>query len=139
MGHLKTRIKVRLILIDEDRILLLKQTSSNGGKYSLVGGKVEDDETPVEALIRETREEAGITVYRRDMELVHTLHKRKEKERRLTLYFRASRYKGELRARERSKFKAASWHNLHQIPTNLSPTVKFVLNQLATGAKYSEY
>ena len=47
-----TVIKARVILYDQGRILLLKQTTPNGGNYTLVGGTVEAEEYAREALIR---------------------------------------------------------------------------------------
>ena len=60
MTLFRTVVKARVILYDQGRILLLKQTKPNGGNYTLVGGTVEQEEFAVEALIRESKEEAGI-------------------------------------------------------------------------------
>ena len=47
---------------DKGEVLLLKRADDAhcGGLWSLPGGKVESDETPLEAAMRELREEAGI-------------------------------------------------------------------------------
>lgn len=50
-----------LILNDEEQVLSVTR-KNNHEDYGLPGGKVEDGEKPKEALIRETREETGITV-----------------------------------------------------------------------------
>lgn len=52
------------LVIDENKILLVKRSPEllNGGKYGLVGGFVERDETSVEASIREIKEETGYDV-----------------------------------------------------------------------------
>ena len=52
-------------IVDEDnKILLLKRREEEGlwgsGKYGLVGGKIENGETPEEACIREIKEETGL-------------------------------------------------------------------------------
>ena len=57
MNSLKSSLKVRLILFNQGKILLLKQTKLNGGNYTLVGGNVELGETSKEALVRECKEE----------------------------------------------------------------------------------
>ena len=61
---------VRLILEDEGRVLLLRQTNRNGGKYTLIGGKIQVRETPIQALIRETFEESGAVIAEEDLEFV---------------------------------------------------------------------
>ena len=75
MNSLKSSLKVRLILFNQGKILLLKQTKLNGGNYTLVGGNVELGETSKEALVRECKEEAGITILENDLRLVHVLQK----------------------------------------------------------------
>jgi len=131
--------KARLILEEKGHILLLKQTTSNGGKYTLIGGTVEPEEFALQALIRESKEEAGISLNPHDLELVHTLHKKRKKDIRIVLYFRTKRYKGHLRARETEKFSSVKWFAIHQLPQNLSPTVEHVLKMYQKGIRYSEY
>jgi len=49
-------------MIDDDRILLLSQDTDTGRTWSLPGGKVEEGESLVAALARETREKTGLEV-----------------------------------------------------------------------------
>ena len=57
------RIETTLALLKrKDEILLaLKKRGFGEGKYNGVGGKIEKDETPEEAMIRETKEEILVT------------------------------------------------------------------------------
>ncbi|WP_020538004.1 NUDIX domain-containing protein [Lewinella cohaerens] len=138
MPTVKTVIKARVILYDHGRILLLKQTKPNGGNYTLVGGTVEAEEFAQQCLIRESKEEAGITLEQKDLTLVHVMHKRSKNEHRIGLFFKASRWEGKLRAREKEKFKAAHWFDLDRLPTNLTPTIQQVLKCYRKGIFYSE-
>ena len=133
-----TVIKARVILYDQGRILLLKQTTPNWGNYTLVGGTVEAEEYAREALIRESQEEAGIVLRAEDLNLVHVMHKRLVNGHRIGLYFKASRWEGQLRAREKEKFKDARWFDLDKLPRNLTGTVKKVLRCYRRGIFYSE-
>ncbi len=139
MAKISLSLKVRLLLEFNQHILLLKQRTQNGGKFTLVGGRVEENEEPLEALIRETREEVGLKIEYKDLRLIHTLHKRKGGERRITLYFKTNKWRGHLKNREPGKFKEACWHPLTALPEKLSPTVRHVLSQCAIGSAYSEY
>lgn len=138
MPTTKTIIKARVILYDHGRILLLQQTKPNGGNYTLVGGTVEHDEFAEQALIRESKEEAGIVLEKKDLTLVHVMHKRSKGEHRIGLYFKASHWEGKLRAREKEKFKAAHWFDLDKLPNNMTPTVQQVLRSYRKGIFYSE-
>jgi len=135
---MKVSLKVRLILYHRGRILLLKQTKPNGGNYTLVGGNVEEEESARQSLIREAKEEAGIKLKETDLKLVHVLQKVKGDQQRIVLYFKAYRWEGNLKARERHKFKAAEWFDLDELPPNLTETVRHVLEQYRHGNLYSE-
>ncbi len=130
--------KVRLILEEQGKVLLLKQTVQNGGKYTLIGGTVERGERALEAIIRECSEESGIRVFKTDLTLVHTLHKIKDGAHRIVLYFKASRWTGVLESREPKKFKKLTWEPIDELPKNISPSLKQVLLQYRAGIPYSE-
>lgn len=132
-------IKARLILQQNDKILLLAQTSENGGKFTLPGGTVEDKEFAKETLIRECKEELGIQLDGTDLALIHVLHKKKEHENRITIYFAAQDYKGTLHAKETEKFRGITWASIERLPTKTSATVKHVLHKVKLGESYSEF
>ena len=55
------KVRVTGVMVEEDRILLLRQRAGPR-RYSLLGGTLEEGETLAEALIREMREETGLDV-----------------------------------------------------------------------------
>lgn len=132
-------LKARLILYNRGKILLLKQQKRNGGNYSLVGGTIEKNETAKESLIRESLEEAGIVLKKENLQLAHVLHKQTKKGQRVTFYFKASRWEGNLRSREPEKFKGVEWFHLYNLPKNLTQTVRHVLQQYRKGKVYSAF
>jgi 8-oxo-dGTP diphosphatase len=132
---------VRLILTDESRILFLRQTQKNGGRYSLIGGNVEDHEFAKEALAREASEEAGIIINPKDLTLAHVLHRHKLKQNEiyLVLYFKTSKFKGEPESLERKKFQDVAWLNINLLPENMSKATIHVLDCIQKGTIYSEF
>jgi ADP-ribose pyrophosphatase YjhB (NUDIX family) len=50
-----------VVLDEEERVLLVKRGRPPGaGQWSLPGGRIEGDELPAEAVVREVREETGV-------------------------------------------------------------------------------
>jgi len=127
------------VLEQSGKVLLLAQTSENGGKFTLPGGTVEDTEYTKSTLIRECQEEIGITLAANDLTLIHVLHKKKGKENRITIYFSAKYYKGNLVALETEKFRGVAWCNMDRLPVKTSATVKHVIAQILKGVRYSEF
>ena len=132
-------IKARLILQQNNKILLLAQTSENGGKFTLPGGTVEGSEFAKETLVRECKEEIGIQLTPSDLVLTHVLHKKKGKENRITIYFTTQDYEGTLHARETEKFRGITWVSIDRLPIKTSATVKHVLEKVRLGEGYSEF
>jgi ADP-ribose pyrophosphatase YjhB (NUDIX family) len=135
----KITLKARLILFHKGKILLLKQKRKQGGNFTLVGGTIETKETAIQAVIRETEEEAGILVKAEDLQLAHVLHKKTKNGQRITLYFKAQSWKGTFRNKEPEKFKGVSWFALNMLPSNLTSTARHVINQYRKGKLYSEF
>lgn len=132
---------VRLIVEEDGKMLFLRQTKKNGGRYSLIGGNVEENEFAREALAREAREEAGIHVEPVDLRLVHVLHRHKLKkdETLLVLYFKASRFEGEPESLEPKKFKDVKWLPVKNLPDEVSKATRHVLHGIQRGEIYSEF
>ena len=131
-------IKVRLIMKEENKVLLLEQTNENGGKYTLAGGTVEDVEFASKALIRECKEEIGIKIKATDLTVVHILHKKKLEEDRLTIYFQAAKWEKRIKCLEKKKFATVDWFEIDNLPIRTSFTVRHVLEQIEMGSMYSE-
>ncbi len=53
-----------VLVVEENKILIIKRAPhlSNGGKYALVGGYVDRDETIEQCAVREVREETGYDI-----------------------------------------------------------------------------
>ncbi|MCB0527519.1 MAG: NUDIX domain-containing protein [Saprospiraceae bacterium] len=132
---------VRLILEENGKMLFLRQTKKNGGRFSLIGGSVEEHEFAREALAREAEEEAGIHVEPSALSLVHVLHRHKLKkdETLIVLYFKASRFHGEPESLEPKKFKDVAWLQVNNLPAEVSKPTLHVLRCIRDNVIYSEF
>ncbi|HKK76075.1 MAG TPA: NUDIX domain-containing protein [Saprospiraceae bacterium] len=133
-----SKTRVRLILEKEGKVLLLRQTKKNGGSYTLVGGKIDPGETALQALVRESWEEAGVILKEDDLELVHTMLQIKGKDHKVTLFFKAKKWKGELETREPDKFKKVAWHKLKNLPNSTKAKIAIALDYYQTKKPFSE-
>jgi len=59
-GYATPKVDVRCCVIKDDKILLVKEKSD--GKWTVPGGWADQNEAPLEGVIREVQEEAGYTI-----------------------------------------------------------------------------
>jgi 8-oxo-dGTP diphosphatase len=133
MATQKTVLIARLILEEDGRSLFLAQTPKNGGKYALVGGKVDKEEFLIEGLIRECHEEIGIQLSEKQLQLVHVLHHKTPTQNRIVFYFKASSWKGEIFSREPKKFRTTVWVPSGVFPATISDVTRLVLQRIHKG------
>jgi 8-oxo-dGTP diphosphatase len=133
----KTVIKVCLLLERNHKWLFLEQTRKNGGRYSLIGGKVETKEFAVSTIVREAREEVGIELQETDLQLVHILQECKNKKQKFVLFFRTHHWEGEPVPSELHKFKATKWFSSQLLPEQLNKMTRCALERIAQGETFT--
>jgi len=129
-----------LILVDKGRILLLRRfnTGYEDGSYSVVAGHLDGNETFIQAINREAREEAGIEIRPEDLEVVHVMHRRGPNEERIDFFIRAQKWNGQLKIMELNKCDDLRWFDLDNLPENIIPYVGQAINCLTKKVFYSE-
>lgn len=85
------------VVIQSGRVLLTRRAEGQhlAGMWEFPGGKLEDGESPEEALVRECREECGIEV--EVGEILDVTHHRYPKKAVLLLFYRCALRRGEVR------------------------------------------
>lgn len=135
------RIETTLALLKrKDEILLaLKKRGFGEGKYNGVGGKIEKDETPEEAMIRETKEEILVTPTKYEKVGIiefDEFYKGKEEHVLFHLYM-AYDWLGEPTESEEMK---PYWFNINNIPYDkMFPDDKHWLPLIIEGKKIKAY
>lgn len=131
---------VHLVLTQNDRVLLLRrfQTGWMDGHYSMVAGHLDGQETMTQAMVREAKEEAGLIIDPKDLELVHMMHRASDSER-IDVFFRASTWQGEPVNQEPHKCDALRWFDMHQLPQPMVPYIRDALVAIMQNQHYSEH
>jgi 8-oxo-dGTP diphosphatase len=132
-------ITTRLILESDGHVLYLKQTEKNGGGFTFPGGKVEQEEFAKDTTIRETLEETGIKIKKKELHLVHVLYKKLKNTTEVFLFFRASSWSGKVTSMEQEKFVDAVWYPSASPPKKLPRVLAFALKRIQQNKVYSEY
>ena len=139
MERFKLVPEAHLFLVRESQILLLRRCNTiyEDGKYSVVGGHIEDGETAREALCREAREEAGIELTPDDLAFAQVVH-RADRGQRIGFFFSASRWRGEPRNMEPHKASELGWFPLDALPDTMVPYVHRAIERWRAGERYGE-
>lgn len=132
-------IKVRLILRKKAKILVLEKSKIEGGGFSLIGGRVKATESALQALVRETKEEADIKINRNKVKLVHVVHRLKKGQPVITLFFETEWWEGKVKNLEPKLHKGFEWVSLKEIPKTMTDYMKNALTCYQNGVLYSQF
>lgn len=140
----KTTVAVNLILSRGDEILLLKRehTKVQDGMYSLIAGHLEHDELGTEAVIREAKEEANITIDIADLKFAHLVQRLPQtstEEEYIDIFYKASNWQGDITNNEPGKCSEISWFPKDNLPPAVIPLLPVVLAKINDHQYYSEY
>lgn len=122
--RLRVPVAVHLFLVRGDEVLLLRRfnTGYEDGNFSVPAGHLDGNETVIDAMIREAREETGIEIHPNDIRIVQVMHRFSEEER-IDYFLAAERWSGEISIGEPDKCDLLSWFPIDALPPNTIPYV----------------
>lgn len=136
------RPAVYIILRKDNEILLMRRQGSGyyDGWYSIPAGHVEAGELPLDALLRETKEELEITLYKEHTHFVHAMYRTKHDETgdRADYFFVTTQWEGESIIREPHKCDDVRWFSLDALPKNMMHHVREAIASIQNNEFYSE-
>lgn len=137
----KAIVAVHLFLIKDNKILLLRRfnTGYEDGNYSVPAGHIDGGESVIDAMIREAKEEAGITIEENDLKFAHVMHriKKEENEERIDFFFTCEEWQGEVRIMEPEKCDDLSWFEFDDLPLNVISYIIQALDYYKNQVKIS--
>jgi 8-oxo-dGTP pyrophosphatase MutT (NUDIX family) len=136
---LQSNIAVYLLLKRGDEILLsLRQnTGYRDGNWSVVAGHVEEGESIVDAIIRETKEEADIVIKHDDLEVAHVMYYCDDYPY-INFFITCERFSGEIRNAEPHKCGGLNFFRENDLPPNTVEAVKTAVENIKNGIFFSE-
>lgn len=127
-------VAVHLLLVQDGKVLMLRRynTGYQDGNYSVVAGHIDGGEELKTAMIREAREEAGITISPSDLSVVGVIHLVEDDEY-VSFFLHASKYSGEIVNMELHKCDDLRWFDLDDLPSNTIPYVRRAIQNYRAG------
>lgn len=99
--------KSRLLVIDYPFVLAFKKKGEN--RHSLIGGTIEENESPLEALIREVKEESGVVICNNDVLNLGSKSMQKGDDEHQRYYYQLKNIDQNFKLIETNKFEILEW------------------------------
>ena len=114
-------------------------TGYKDGFFTLPAGHVEKDELPRETMLRELKEETGVTCDIESIVGVHAMHRMSGSDRTyVDYYFEIVKYEGEPENKEPEKCDLVDWYDEKNLPENTLLHIKTVLGFIKNKIPISE-
>ncbi len=128
-------------LYSKDSVLLVRRCNASYGNclYSLIGGKIEPGESGIQALLREVKEEVDIDLTAKNLEFVHVLHRKGTESEFIALCFKADITGKSFKNVEPQKHDDVQLFSLDNLPANILPAHKQIIEALSKKQTYSEH
>ena len=132
-------VAVHLFLIKDKQILLSRRfnTGYRDGEYSLPAGHVDADESCLQAMIREAKEEIGLDLEAKQLKFAHVTHRFEDRES-IDFFFVCNNWKGKPSIKEKDKCDGLRWFSLDNLPKNTIPYIRHAIKAYLKQESYSE-
>jgi 8-oxo-dGTP diphosphatase len=132
---------VHLLLLDCDGQVLFGRRQNTGFEddaWHLPAGHLEADESVVQALIREAKEEVGVSIAPVNVEFAHIMHS-SSSGGRAAFFFTVRQWDGTPENREPEKCSELDWFPFDALPDRMITYCRVALDHIAAGEPFSVY
>lgn len=134
-------IDVHILLIRHDQVLLSQRRDPSpefDGCWHAPSGKLNADESVLDAAVREAHEEVGVRIDPADLDHVHTIHVNGSgPEPRLGLFFATGHWIGDPVNREPDKCRTVRWFPLTNLPERVIDYPAAGIDAYRSGSRFS--
>lgn len=118
--------------------VLRQNTPWMNDHYALPAGKVEKKEGLMACALREAKEETGAIVKAENLKPVLTVHRHNDDSDWIDVVFEVTKWEGELYNAEPEVHAELKWFDVNDLPANVVPNSRFMIEQVAAGKTYAE-
>lgn len=132
---------VHAFIIAEGKILLLKRQNTGfcDGSYSVPAGHVDDREISSKAMLRELKEEVNLSLNKKDLKNVVSMHRVIDKNPYFSTFFEIKNIDlSTLKNKEPNKCSELKWFDINNLPENMVDYVSKAINAYNKGIYYLE-
>jgi 8-oxo-dGTP pyrophosphatase MutT (NUDIX family) len=132
---------VHLLLLDQDGKALFGRRQNTGfedGAYHLPAGHLEAGESVIQAVIREAKEEIGVTIASEHVAFAHIMHS-SSGGGRAAFFFTVRQWDGVPENCEPEKCSELAWFPLDALPDHLIGYCRAAIDYIAAGVPFSVY
>ncbi|WP_433597512.1 NUDIX hydrolase [Nocardia sp. CA-135953] len=117
---------------------LRQNTGFEDGAWHLPSGHLEAGESVIDALIREAKEEIGISIAPEDVHFAHIMHN-SSSGGRVAFFFSVRSWKGEPENREPDKCSELQWFSANELPDHMIDYCRVAMAHIVNGHPFSIY
>ncbi len=132
-------VSTHILLIKENNILLyLRKWGLQDWKYNVIAGHLDWWETPIEATIREAKEEAWIIIQKEDLYFSHVSYSIAWNWKEyIQFYFSCKKWEWEIKNLEIERCYNMSFFPIDNLPENTTPYIKQAITNFRNNITYS--
>jgi len=144
----RSYLAVNMIFVNEDghiAMVLRKNTRWMNNFYALPGGKVEKDESFIDAAVRETEEEVGVKLGAQNLKHAVTIYVNADDEepepdmKWVHVIFEVRKWDGELINAEPDTHGELAWFDPLRVPENTVPMMKTAIEAWIKKEGYADH